>query len=129
MPPILTARQVLSVLIRDIQVLLNAVLLCGEEKLDDDVSSGFGADLMSDVLAFTDSDTLLLTGLCNLQTIRTADMLDISHIVFVRGKCPDDAMLQLARERGICVLATHYTMFKSCGLLFSAGLRGGGRDE
>ena len=116
-------------LIRDIRALLGAALRCGESRLDDEVTSGFGADLMSDVLAFTGSDTLLLTGLCNLQTIRTADMLDISHIVFVRGKCPDDAMLQLARERGICVLATHYTMFKSCGLLFSAGLRGGGRDE
>ena len=123
------ARQVLFVRIREIQILLNATLLCGADMLDDEVASGFGADLMSDVLAFTDSGTLLLTGLCNLQTIRPADMLDISHVVFVRGKCPDESMLQLARECGICVLATSYTMFKSCGLLYAAGLPGGERDD
>ncbi len=111
--------------IRKIRELLNAELLCGEEMLDDEVSYGFGADLMSDALAHTDSDTLLLTGLCNPQAIRTADMLDIAHVVFVRGKRPDEGMLRLARESGICVLATRCTMFKACGLLYGAGLSGG----
>ena len=111
--------------IRKILQLLDADLLCGEEMLDDEVSSGFGADLMSDALAYTNANTLLLTGLCNPQAIRTADMLDISHVVFVRAKRPDEGMIQLARECGICVMATRHTMFKACGLLYGAGLPGG----
>ncbi len=110
--------------LRDIQEILNAELLCGENRLDDCVTCAFGADLMSDALAYTNQDTLLLTGLCNLQVIRTAEMLDISHIIFVRGKRPADEMLQIAKDSGICVLATRLTMFDSCGLLYAAGMRG-----
>ena len=117
-------RQVLHLKLREIQAILGAELLCGEDRLDDEVSCAFGSDLMSDALAYTDQDTLLLTGLCNTQVIRTAEMLDISHIVFVRGKCPNDEMLQMARDGGICVLATRNTMFTTCGLLYTAGMQG-----
>ena len=117
-------RQVLHLKLREIQAILGAELLCGEDRLDDEVSCAFGSDLMSDALAYTDQDTLLLTGLCNTQVIRTAEMLDISHIVFVRGKCPNDEMLQMARDGGICVLATRNTMFTTCGLLYAAGMQG-----
>ena len=68
---------------------------------------------------------MLLTGLCNPQVIRTAEMLDIVCLVFVRGKKPDDAMLEMARERNLIVMATGHRMFSACGMLYSAGLHGG----
>ena len=103
---------------------LDGKVCFGEDKLNEVCLTACGCDLMSDALAYTDQDTLLLTGLCNTQVIRTAEMLDISHIVFVRGKCPNDEMLQMARDGGICVLATRNTMFTTCGLLYTAGMQG-----
>ena len=78
-----------------------------------------------DVLAFVKDQPVLLTGLCNPQVIRTAEMMDIMCLVFVRGKRPDEKMIELARERGICLLATPHTMFTACGILYKAGLVGG----
>jgi predicted transcriptional regulator len=113
--------------LREIQTILDAELLCGAQRLDDQVSRAFGSDLMSDALAYADQDTLLLTGLCNPQVVRTAEMLDITHIVFVRGKRPNEETLELAREGGLAVLATGQTMFNACGRLYAAGLEGGGQ--
>lgn len=117
-------RQVFTLKLRDIQNIIGARVLCGEERMEDEVTCAFGSDLMSDALAYTGEDTLLLTGLCNNQVIRTVEMLDLSHIVFVRGKCPSEEMLEMAREDEICILATEKTMFDTCGLLYAAGLRG-----
>ena len=110
--------------LREVKEILHAELLCGEERLEDEICCAFGSDLMSDALAYTDQDTLLLTGLCNTQVIRTAEMLDISHVVFVRNKRPNEEMMDLARQGGLCILATPDTMFNTCGLLYAAGLRG-----
>ncbi len=85
-----------------------------------------GADLMSDVLAFTHAGTLLLTGLTNPQVIRTAEMAGIQAIVFVRGKYPPPETIALAEEKGIPLLASRYTMYETCGRLFQAGLPGCG---
>ena len=85
--------------------------------------------VMSDVLAFIKKNALLLTGLNNLQVIRTAEMLDIVCLVFVRGKRPQEEMLKKADELGITVLSTDYTMFDACGILYHAGLRGGSRHD
>ena len=93
----------------------------GDEK---EILTACGSDLMSDVLAFVKDHTALLTGLTNLQVIRTAEMMDISVIVFVRGKRPADEIIQMAQERNITLLLTGYTMFIACGLLYVAGLRG-----
>ena len=111
--------------LREVQKLLEARVLGGEEFLDRQIESCCGSDMMSDVLAFVKDQPVLLTGLCNPQVIRTAEMMDIMCLVFVRGKRPDEKMIELARERGICLLATPHTMFTACGILYKAGLVGG----
>jgi len=90
--------------------------------LDCPIMMGCGADLMSDVLAFTHSGTLLLTGLVNPQVVRTAEMADILAIVFVRGKIPPAETVSLAVEKGIPLVATRLTLYEACGRLYQAGL-------
>jgi predicted transcriptional regulator len=90
--------------------------------LQQQVQMGSGADLMSDVLAFTQEGTLLMTGLTNPQVVRTAEMANIKAIVFVRGKLPPQETVALAEEKGIPLLASKYTMFETCGRLYKAGL-------
>jgi len=111
--------------VRDVRDKLGAKVLAGENNLDEEVRSACGSDMMSDVLAFSKDHSVLLTGLCNPQVIRTAEMLDIVCIVFVRGKKPDESMLLMAEERGIIILSTGHRMFSACGLLYEAGLHGG----
>ena len=113
--------------ISEIRDLLDAELLTGEDCSDREVFSACGSDMMSDVLAYVKDQAVLLTGLVNTQVLRTAEMLDIPVILFVRGKQPDAAMLELAEENDICLLTTQLTMFNSCGILYEAGLRGGQR--
>ena len=111
--------------IRIIRELLDAEVLCGQEYMDREINSACGSDMMSDVLAFVKEQAVLLTGLVNPQVVRTAEMMDMKVIVFVRGKVPGDAILDLARELDIVVLKTELEMFTSCGKLYQAGLRGG----
>ena len=111
--------------IRDIVNLLDAKVLCGEELLDGEVSSAFGCDMMSDVLAFVKEQAVLITGLCNPQVVRTAEMMDMRCIVFVRGKIPPADVVSLAKESGIVVLATNERMYPACGKLYVNGLSGG----
>lgn len=109
----------------DVQKVLGARVLVGEEYLDKEVRSACGSDMMSDVLAFSKDHSVLLTGLCNPQVIRTAEMLDIVCVIFVRGKKPDQAILDMARDRGLIIMETGHRMFSSCGMLYQAGLNGG----
>jgi hypothetical protein len=102
---------------------LDANTLTGEKHIDDIVLSAFGSDLMSDVLAFATASPVLLTGLLNPQVIRTAEMMDIKCIVFVRGKIPDNSILQLACEYDISIMHTELSMYTACGKLYGAGLR------
>ena len=111
--------------VKDAMEVLGARVLVGEEHLDREVRSACGSDMMSDVLAFSKDNSILLTGLCNPQVIRTAEMLDIVCIIFVRGKKPDETILEMAKERDLVVLETGHRMFSSCGLLYQAGLDGG----
>ena len=90
--------------------------------LSQEVAMACGADLMSDVLAFTHAGTLLLTGLTNPQVVRTAEMAGIAAIVFVRGKLPPSDTIAMAEEKGIPLLATRYTMYETCGRLYQAKL-------
>jgi len=99
-------------------------VLVGAEKLDMEVYTAFGADLMSDVLAFADSGCLLLTGLTNPQVIRTADVLDIAAIILVRGKRPPPETLRAAADKNIPVLSTKYILFESAGRLYEKGIVG-----
>lgn len=114
--------------IREITNVLNAEVLTGEDKLDAEVFTAFGSDMMSDVLACANEQTLLLSGLLNPQVVRTAEMLDMQCIIFVRGKRPDAEIIALAKEKGIILLTTELTMFLSCGKLYEQGLRGGAAD-
>lgn len=109
----------------EVKRLLDAELLCGQDKLDYEIISACGSDLMSDVLAHVKDKTVLLTGLTNSHVVRTAEMLDVSLIVFVRGKNPSEEILDMAVERGIAILRSNYTLFDACGILYSAGLKGG----
>lgn len=108
----------------EIKSILGATVLVGEEHLDREVLSACGSDFMSDVLAYVKNQALLLTGLVNPQVVRTADMVDMKCIVFVRGKVPDESILELARERDIVVMTCPLRMYNSCGLLYLNGLRG-----
>lgn len=89
-----------------------------------DISSACGADLMSDVMAFSKENALLVTGLVNPQVIRTCEMMDIRAVVFVRGKKPQENMIALAEEKGIAVLSTRLPMFTACGMLHGVGIHG-----
>ena len=111
--------------IREIAKVLDADVLCGEELLDGEVHSACGCDMMSDVLAFVKEQAVLLTGLCNPQVVRTAEMMDMRCIVFVRGKVPSADIIALAKECGIAVLASNERMYVACGKLYSNGLSGG----
>lgn len=90
--------------------------------LDMEIQMGCGADLMSDVLAFTHEGTLLMSGLTNPQVVRTAEMAGIRAIVFVRGKIPPAGTVALAEEKGVPLLASKYTLFETCGRVYQAGL-------
>jgi len=112
------------VILSEIKDLLDAEVLVGEEQMDMEVATAFGADLMSDVLAFAKSGSLLLTGLTNPQVIRTADVLDIAAIIIVRGKRPSPETVKLAGDLGIPILVTRYILFETAGRLYQAGIRG-----
>ena len=87
------------------------------------IVSACGADLMSDVLAFSKEKTLLLTGLTNPQVVRTAEMIDLELIIFVRGKQPPKETIALAEEQDITLLTTEKPLYEACGILYSAGLK------
>lgn len=111
--------------IAEIKEVLDARVISGEAYLNNEVHTACGSDMMSDVLAFMKDRAVLLTGLCNPQVIRTAEMMDVVCIVFVRGKQPDEDMIELANEREIPLLSTGHRMFSACGILYEKGLRGG----
>ena len=114
--------------IRELESLLSAQLLCGEDHLDRDVYSACCSDMMSDVLAYVKDQGVLLTGLVNSQVIRTANMMDILCIVFVRNKVPTEEMIELARECGIVLMRTACRAYDSCGILYSEGLGRGAEN-
>ena len=104
--------------------LLEAEVLCCEENIGKHVYSACGCDLMSDVLAYVKDQAVLLTGLINPQVIRTAVMMDMLCIVFVRSKEPTEEMLELAKESGIVVMTTDKRLYEACGILYASGLTG-----
>ncbi len=109
--------------IREVVELLNAKVVSGQAKLDAEVEYSFASDLMSDVLTIEKENILLLTGLANVQTIRTAEMSEINNIIFVRQKKATPEMLQLAEENDMILVECDYSMFKASGLLYSAGMK------
>ena len=108
--------------IRDVAGILNAKWLCCEEEADRLIRYAFASDMMSDVLAHVGEDTMLLTGLINSQSVRTAEMLDVPCLVFVRGKIPHQDAVQRARQIGLPMLITSCSLFEACGRLYTAGM-------
>ncbi len=104
--------------------ILNGEIICGEQSADQRVASACGCDLMSDVLAFTKPGSVLLTGLTNSQVIRTAEMLDLKGIVFVRSKKPDEKTIKMAEALQLVLILSPYPLYESCGKLYVAGLGG-----
>lgn len=110
--------------LKEIKELLEANVVVGEEKLDIDISTAFGADLMSDVLAFAKPGSLLLTGLTNAQVVKTAATRHIAAIILVRGKEPSTEAIDMAKELDIPILTTKFILFETAGILYSKGIVG-----
>jgi predicted transcriptional regulator len=113
-----------SVTLREVKEILEAEVFVGHNQLGMEVKTAFGADLMSDVLAFAKAGSLLLTGLTNPQVVRTSDVLDIAAIIIVRGKRPLPETIQLAEELQIPLLSTKYILFETAGRLYTKGIVG-----
>lgn len=109
-------------LLSDVYTMLSCEVFSGGELLDRPVTFGCASDLMSDVLAFSRAGALLLTGLVNVQTVQTAFIAEINGIVLVRGKKPDEGVMEVARKRKIPLLGTPYSMYEACGILYRAGV-------
>ncbi len=109
--------------LRDLKEVLDAEVLVGADQLDVNITSAFGADVMSDLLAFGKAGSLLLTRMTTPQVIRTSDVLDIAAIVMIRGNVPSPDVLHLAGELNIPILSTRYVLFETAGRLYEKGLR------
>lgn len=101
---------------------LECDLICGGDNMDKSITSACGADLMSDVLAFAKAGSVLLTGMVNQHVVRTAEMLDVTCIIFVRGKKPNTEICDLANKTGITIMTCQHSLYEACGLLYQAGL-------
>lgn len=102
--------------------LVDAKVICGGDRLNDEVKAAFASDLLSDVLTLDTDGLMLITGLCNQQTIRTAEMAEISCVLLIRGKKVSPEMLVLANENNMVMLECRYSMYKTVGILYTAGL-------
>lgn len=111
--------------ISEIVKVLNAEIICCEDKCDCEVTTACAADMMSDVLAFVKDQAVLITGLNNPQVVRTAIMMDMVCVVYVRNKVPDAMSVAIAKEKGIVLVTSKERMFRACGKLYQAGLKGG----
>lgn len=102
--------------------LVGGTTLTTESDLNINIQGGYGADLMSDVLAASQPNAVLLTGLTNPQVVRTAQMADFRAIIFVRGKQPQAETLELAEQENMPLISSPLGMFELCGRLHKAGL-------
>lgn len=110
-------------LLNEINRIVNGRVVCGEASLEKEVGHAFASDLMSDVLTVKNDDFILITGLANIQAVRTAEMSDVSCLLLCRDKRATDEMVELARESGIVIIESPYSLFRCAGLLYQAGLK------
>jgi predicted transcriptional regulator len=108
--------------IEKIVELLDAKILCGNQRISDDISNAFSSDLMSDVLTLDAENILLLTGLANVQIIRTAEVAEIHYLVIVRNKKVSGDIIEMADELNMVLIESPYSMFKASGILYANGL-------
>jgi predicted transcriptional regulator len=111
-------------ILSEIRDLLQAEVLSGEEDLSVDVQQVVASDGMSEILAFARSKELMITGLTNIQSIRTADIAGVCAVIYCRGKLPDRKVIDFARQKKIPVMVTRMVMFDICGILYARGLKG-----
>jgi predicted transcriptional regulator len=112
--------------LKEIRDILAAEVITGEADLGKEITYGFAADLLSDVLALargTGVLSLLITGIIHPQVIHAGNIFDLGAIIFVRGKRPTEATVKLAIENQIPLLSTPYIMFETCGRLYQHGLK------
>ena len=109
----------------EIRDILQCEVLTGEDGLAVEVETVVASDGMSEILAFARPGALMITGLTNVQSVRTADIANVRAMVYIRGKRPVEKVIGLARQSDIPVLATRLGMFDACGMLREAGLKGG----
>ena len=119
----ISVKDIFCMKLKDVVQLLDARVICGSQNLDREIEFAFSSDLMSDVLTLKNDNILLLTGLANLQAIRTSEMSDINNIIIVRNKKATDEMIELADENGMVLMECRFSMFKTSGLLYNAGLK------
>ena len=110
--------------VNDIKEILGAEVICRTDLLETPVNAACGSDMMSDVLAFVKEQAVLLTGLVNPQVVRTAEMMDMICVVFVRSKIPTQEMIDLARDSGIVLMVSDKRLYEACGILYQNGLVG-----
>ena len=115
--------------ISDIIQILDAQLLTPGADLEKEVHTACGSDMMSDVLVCNDADRLLITGLCTVHTVLTAQILDLRAVVFVRSKRPTPEMIEVAQQNGIAILCTDMSMYNACGELYKHGMKGRARPD
>lgn len=123
---LLSSKGEYSMKLKEINELLSGEVLYGHNLLDREVKFACGADLMSDVLSFSASETLLLTGLTTGQVMRTAELINLIGVILVRGKKPSHEMLSIAEEKSIPLIKANLPMFEACGLIYMKGLRNKG---
>ena len=111
-----------SLSLEEITVILEAEIILGEHWINKKIETIYCSDLMSDILSFSDSKSLLLTGLINPQAVRTAEMVEIAAICFVHGKHPHEETIELARQNDIILLSTKLSMFEASGKLYCASI-------
>jgi predicted transcriptional regulator len=109
--------------LKDIVEIIDGQVVCGHSRMLEEVETCFASDLMSDVLTLQTSNIALITGLMNIQTIRTAEMADINYIILVRKKKILPEVMQMACENNMVIVECPYSMFKTCGLLYKAGIK------
>ncbi len=109
--------------VSEITKLIDGTVVCGQDKLNHEVEYACASDLMSDVLTLHTKNTLLVSGLCNIQTVRTAEFSDIHCVVIARNKKVSQEMIDLANENGLVIIECRYSVFKTSGILYSAGIK------
>ncbi|MCR4601468.1 MAG: hypothetical protein K5767_07080 [Clostridia bacterium] len=112
--------------VKEVAELLSAEILYDEISNDErDFEHVVAADLMSEIMLDTAEQSLMVTGLINPQVIRTAELMDVYAVVFVRGKEVSAEVTELAKDRGITIMSVCQTMYETCGRLYEAGLTAG----
>ncbi len=107
-----------------IKDILQCNVLTGDLDLSIEVDTVVASDGMREILAFHTPGALMITGLTNIQSVRTADIADVRAIVYIRGKWPNEKVVELARDKNIVVMATGLGMFDVCGILREHNMKG-----